>query len=216
MRAMIGGRISAMIFISVPLLASWALSPVWSASQDRELLSLAVLADDVASDSTVSNPAAAASEEPISDLSDWTYTANPMSPTGKTTFSRRLLSTTQPGDHATPAGPNPRVPWLTQPESLGNQGPSTFALMVPANPPPQTSTGTVTSGNLQSFATPNTKSAPVTVGATQNLASSQNFSLLQNVAASQNARSFAFQPVTSSSPGSAGRKLDRSGNTSSN
>lgn len=209
MRAMIGDRISGVVFLSVPLLAVWALSPVWSAPQAREVLSFAD-SSDVVGDATVSASTAAASAEPISDLSDWTYTANPMSPTGKTNFSRRLLSTTQPGNHATPAGPNPRVPWLTRPESLGNQGPSNFALMVPANAP-QTPTATVTSGNLQSFATPNTQSTPGTGAAPQNLIAPQNFSLLQNVAASQNVRSFSFQPVKSSSLGNATKRSGRVG-----
>lgn len=217
MRAMIGNRISTVVFLSVPVLAVWALSPVWSASQAPELISFAVLAgDDVVGDAAVGDSTAVTSAEPITELSDWNYTANPMSPTGKApgAFTRRLLSTTQPGHHATPAGPNPRVPWLMRPESLGDPSTSNTALMVPAYPAPQTSTGTVTAGNLQSFAAPNTKSSPLTVAATQNSVAPQNFSLLQNVA-SQNEKPFAFQPVTANSPGSPTRKLDRFGNASS-
>lgn len=218
MRAMIGNRISAVVFLSVPVLALWALSPVWSASRAPELMSLAVLAgDDVVGDAAVGDSTAVTSTEPITDLSDWTYTADPMSPTGKApgSFTRRLLSTTQPGHHATPAGPNPRVPWLTRPESLGDPSPSNTALMVPAFMSayaPQGSTGTVTPGNVQNFATPNTKSTSSTGVAPQNLVASQNLSMLQNVAASQTVQPFAFQPVKASSPSSVTRRLGLGGN----
>lgn len=208
MRSTIGDRLSGMIFLSVPLLALWALSSSWSSSQAWDLVSLAVSATGVAGEASLNDSTTIAFTEPVSDLSDWTYTANPMSPVGKTSFSRRLLSTTQPGHHATPAGPNPRVPWLTTPASLGNQGPSNFALMVPANVQ-QRPTGLLVSGNPQNYATPNTRTTPASGVASPDLIATQNLSLLQNVAALQSARSFAFQPITSNSSGSTTKKLSR-------
>lgn len=206
MQAMIGKRVSRLVFLSVPLVALWALSPVWSASQAGGQLLSAVSADDLLGEAADSEVVASA--EPVTELSDWDYTAMPMSPgaNGKGSYHRRLFHP-GPGDHPTPPGPNPRVPWLMRDGSLGNS-PSHFALIEPSG---NSSTGsanpTITAGNLQNFATPNTKLTPVVVATPQSLATAQNTALMQNVAASQNASSYSFQPVKPNSPGSATRKL---------
>jgi len=217
---MIGERISAMVFFSVPMLAFWALSPVWTTSQARELSPLlAASTDDVGTDGDD------ASREPITDLSDWNYTANPMSPIGKTSFSRRLLSN-QPGAHPTPGGPNPRVPWLTQPASSGNAnlasvdptGVAVSAVQAFATPSavanaPQGSAGSTNPGNVQGTATPNTQATLSTTAVMPTLAMLQNImpTALQPVAKP------SFQPVKSKWQDRATRmKLGRGAAASSN
>lgn len=244
MRAKIGNRVSAVVFAFVPLLAIWALSPAWSVSQTSDLPGLlAISMNDAASNAVSGSSAAsgdAASQEPITDLSDWNYTADPMSPVGKTTFNRRLLSTTQPGPHATPAGPNPRVPWITRPASLGDppvMNPlvqsSILAQTMATNVlSPSDATGSLASqSNLLRFATPSAPAAttgaattgaatttvttPQTLSAVQSVTLSQSqVALLQNAAAPQKAQSFAFQPVKSGSLGSAMRRQGRLGASS--
>lgn len=201
MQAMIGQRISAMAFLSVPVLALLALSPIRSTSQARELSSL--LAASTGADVGVPSDGDNAVSEPITDLSDWSYTANPMSPVGKGSFHRRLLSN-QPGPHPTPAGPNPRVPWITRPASTGfppfavvsspvNQAAIVSSSVNQASLTPSANTV----GNPQRFATSNPKTTPVTVTA-PTLAAPQIFASMPPL---------VFQPVKSQWQDTATRRL---------
>lgn len=191
MQAMIGQRISAMAFLSVPVLALLALSPIRSTSQAGELSSL--LAASTGADVGVPSDGDNAVSEPITDLSDWSYTANPMSPVGKGSFHRRLLSN-QPGPHPTPAGPNPRVPWITRPASTGF--PPFAVVSSPVNQASLTPSANSV-GNPQRYATPNTKTTPVTVAA-PTLAAPQIFASMSPL---------VFQPVKSQWQDTATRRL---------
>lgn len=197
MRTMISDRIYAIVFVSVPALAFWALSPVWTILQARELSpSHAVSVGDVA---TERNDASA---ELITDLSDWNYTANPMSPNGKTSFSRRLLSN-QPGAHPTPAGPNPRVPWITRPASGGNMN---FANVNPGNIAIAAVQGLPTASTPDSNNSQGANSSQATVsstiqgsvkngGAPKTEAAFDTAVVMSTLAMLQNMNSTAVQPV---------------------
>lgn len=191
MRATIGERIYGLILCTVPALAVAVLSPDWTTSQ-------AAVGDPT--DTSTAEGDELASGDSIMDLSDWNYTANPMSPNGKTSFNRILLSSTQPGAHPTPAGPNPRVPWLTQPESQGDPNFATpslqnlvapMALTVNAAPANLTNPSSTTAGN----STPSTSSAtPASFTVPAPFLGNPTFGAPQNTGS---ARSSAFQPVKS-------------------
>lgn len=220
MRLMICERTPAMVFLSVPVVALLVLSPVRSSSQMRQSLfdvvTHEVITDDEAGVVTKSLDTSA---EPIADLADWSYTANPMSPIGKTNFQRRLLSTTQPGSHPTPAGPNPRVPWITQPASAGNNNfasvsiPAVQSPLAPLSTQPSTSLAATdfaanpgtTLGNPQRYATPivnTTNNGPTTVVVPTALVP-----MLASPPIIGGTKSFAFQPVKSQWQDRAKRKL---------